>query len=87
MNDGEMGKRKRGYQLNYRDWGYKARFKKAHGLRVRGDFPLDLWIDYVIKCADYYKALYALDYNRGYIEIGKKGGDACVMAREADRRL
>lgn len=83
MNNEKVGNRKRCYQLNYRDWSYKARYKKAHGLHFRGNFPLNLWIDYVIQCADYYAELYKIEYNRGFIEIREKGGASYVMAREA----
>ena len=87
MNNEEMGNRKGRDHFNYRDWNIKARYKKAHGLHSRGNFPLDLWIDYVIQCADYYRTAYEIDYNRGFVEIREKGGATYVMAREADRGL
>ena len=85
MNNEEMGNRKRCDQLNYRDWNYKACYKKAHN--IHGRFSLNQWIDYVFECVNHYKDLYTLGYNRGFIEIGEKGGAPYVMAREADRRL
>ena len=87
MNNEKMGNRKRCYQFNYCDWNYKARYKKAHGLHSRGNFPFDLWVNYVIQFADYYAELYEIEYNRGYIEIREEGGASYVMAREADRGL
>lgn len=87
MNNEKMGNRKRCYQLNYCDWNYKARYKKAHGLSCHSNLSLALWIDYVIQCADYYRTLYEINYNRGFVEIREKGGTTYVMAREADRGL
>lgn len=87
MNNEKMGNRKRCYQFNYRDWGYKARYKKAHHMHSHDYFPFELWVNYVIQCADYYAELYKIEYNRGYVEIREKGGAPYVMAREADRRL
>lgn len=87
MNNEEMGNRKRRDYLNYRDWSYKARYKKGHGLSCHTNLSLALWIDYVIQCADYYRTLYEINYNRGFVEIREEGGASYVMAREADRGL
>ena len=87
MSDEGMGKRKRHDQLNYRDWNYRAVYKKTHGLHRRGGFPLDLWVDYILQCCSHYAELYKINYNRGFIEIGEKGGTTYVMAREANGRL
>ena len=87
MNNEEMGNRKGRDYFNYRDWAYMARYKKAHHMRSHDPFPFDLWVNYVIQCADYYAELYKIEYNRGYIEIREEGGATYGMAREADRGL
>ena len=87
MNNEKVGNRKGRDHFNYRDWNIKARYKKAHGLHCRDIFPFELWVDYILQCTDYYAELYKIDYNGGYIEIGKKGGVAYVMARKAYGRL
>lgn len=87
MNNEEMGNRKRRDQFDYRDRNFKTRYKKAHGLHSHDHFPFELWIDYVIQCADYYRTLYEINYNRGFVEIREEGGASYVMAREADRGL
>lgn len=85
MNDENVGKGKRCDQLNYRDWNYKACYKKTRN--INGRLSLNQWVDYIFKCINHYAELYKINYNRGYIEIGEKGSIAYVMAREADRRL
>ena len=82
MNDENVGSRKRINQLNYRDWNFKEHYKKAHNLHGRFGVPLDLWADYIIQCARHYAELYTIGYNRGFIELGEKGGIADVMARK-----
>ena len=83
----EMGNSKRRDQLNYRDWNFKARYKKAHNIHGRFVGSLDVWVDYILQCVSHYEELYKISYNRGFIEIGEKGGIAYVMAREAHGRL
>ena len=87
MNNEKVGNRKRRDQFDYRDRNFKTRYKKAHGLHSHDKFTLNLWLNYVIQCADYYTELYKIDYNRGYIEIREEGGATYVMACEADRGL
>ena len=86
LNEG-MGNRKRFNQLNYRDWNYKAYYKKTHDVHGRFVVSLDLWVDYIIQCARHYGELYEISYNRGFVDLGEEGGESYVMAREANRRI
>ena len=83
----EVQERKRGNQLNYRDWDFKARYKKVRGIYYNNDFNLDIWIDYILQCVNHYAELYEIGYNRGFIEMGEEGGISDVVARESNGRI
>lgn len=86
MNEVFWERKRRDY-LNNHDWNIKARYKKAHGLHNHDYLPFNLWLDYILKCADYYAEIYKVEYNGGYIEVREKGGTPYELAREAYGRL